>query len=60
MLGSENLALPQLMSSRVPSSATSTGLLGSDRVISESNRPDTSALPAAATSAGTFTCADTS
>ena len=60
MAGSENFALPQLNSMRVPSTWTSTGLAGSARVISDSSRPDTKTVPPEAISAGTWTSAETS
>jgi hypothetical protein len=55
-----NRALPQTTCTLVPSSATSMGLAGSDLTISESRRPETSARPSSATSAGRVARVDVS
>ena len=51
---------PQVRATLVPSVTKSTGLFGSALEMSASSRPETSAVPASATSAGTSTRAETS
>jgi hypothetical protein len=51
---------PQTTETLDPSVVTSTGLAGSDREMSARSLPETKALPASITSAGTSTRAETS
>ena len=60
MVSSVKRLAPQVSATLEPSVATSTGLPGSEREMSASRRPDTSTVPASATSEGTSTRADTS
>ena len=60
MVGSVNLAEPQVMNIFCAVTVTSTGRSGSARAMSASRRPDTRVLPGSETSAGTETWADVS
>jgi hypothetical protein len=60
-VGSVNRAVPQVISARAPSTETCTGFCaGRDRVISASNRPETSTRPAVSASTSMPTWPDTS
>ena len=60
MVSIVKVALPQVSVARAPSVVISTGRAGRLRVISASNRPETSASPSSSASTGTRACAETS
>jgi hypothetical protein len=55
-----NRELPQTRITRTPSVEISTGLLGSDREMSASSRPETRTVPGSSMSASVSTRAETS